>query len=175
MQAITFSKIKARERAMCSNVDLSTITEAETSYALAYDSIKKNRSTIQEDTFKFFHNCVDSISANKYYDKCLSILESVKDNNYISSMLESVFVNEIVPYIKNLEDLKEATARKNISMDIKQHIFESVKIYKVCDRILTNNEKLSKRFDFDKYIKENSYMGKKKEMLLLTLSIVVFL
>ena len=152
---ITISQIKARQNAINSTNE--STTDVGNLYLIAKNSIDKNLSTIREDAYRFFHECRDKHNANTYAMKCLSTLESVKDNSALLQILESKFAHEVVPYIEKLEGLKDSLRQYSLAESTLETINEAIKVNKICDRIVINDAKLSKRFNFDKFIRENHY------------------
>jgi hypothetical protein len=124
-------------------------------YNIYRNSIKHDSSRLEQTSFDFFKGCSTAKNANKYYGKCLSVLEDMKDNDRLVKVLETYMAAEIVPYITNLFDLDEQVERSNLANSTVATLTEASTVNKVCQRILNNNEKISERFNFDKYIREN--------------------
>lgn len=151
---ITIDKIRNRSIALNSSKDNS---DNQYLYEISLASIKQNRSTIKSDVSKFMSGCMNYKNANKHYRHCLNLLEKMQYDKEISSIIESDFINFIIPYIERPEQVQEVLTRYNLSESSLDKINDSLKEYKVCDRIINNDKTLSKRFDFDKYIKENAH------------------
>ena len=151
---ISVTQIKDRQQFLNSTNEA---TDASNLFNIAYDAIENNKQNIRESTQDFFHACENKYNANLYFTKCLDILESVKKDSYLSSILENNFCSRIVPYIKDIDLLRNAVSNRKLNESTTKAINEAADIDHICDRILSNNAKLSKRFNFDKYIKENAY------------------
>ena len=149
---ISISSIEKRKRAQSS---LSEGSDAGYLYNIYRNSIKHENSRVEQTSFDFFKGCSNAKNANKYYGKCLSVLEDVKDNDRLVKVLENYMATEIVPYITNLYDLDEQVERAELANSTVDALTEASTVNKVCQRILNNNEKISERFNFDKYIREN--------------------
>lgn len=152
---ITISQIKTRQRALSEQSVKESVSDAYYLYDIVKNSITSKSSMVREDAFKFFKGCVNRKNANKYVDKCLSIMESVDEN--ISLILEGLLINEIIPYIDNLNAFKRLVeSHKVLSESSRDRILDATKTNIICDRILNNSAKISSRFNIDKFIKENA-------------------
>lgn len=156
-KAITISQIKTRELALSKNSRSSKDSDNSYLYNLVENSIDKNASTLKNDAFKFFKGCTNFYNANNNAKLCLNILEQVSNNQQVYDILEGVFCREIIPYIDNLDALKNIVSKRKLTESSIENIYDAIKTNKICDRILNNNSKMSSRFNFDKYIKENAY------------------
>ena len=96
---ISVTQIKDRQQFLNSTNEA---TDASNLFNIAYDAIENNKQNIRESTQDFFHACENKYNANLYFTKCLDILESVKKDSYLSSILENNFCSRIVPYIKDI-------------------------------------------------------------------------
>ncbi len=149
---ISITAIGRRQRAQNS---LTEGSDAGYLYNIYRNSIKHDSSRLEETAFAFFKGCSNAKNANKYYGKCLSVLEDVKENSRLVKVLETHMASEIVPYITNLYEFDEEIGRADIANSTAETLSEASLVNKVCQRILNNNEKISERFNFDKYIREN--------------------
>ena len=95
-------------------------------YNIARESLKENKSTVNRDIENFFNNCRSIKYADKYYNNCLSLIENVNDD--IKDRVVSIFSEEIIPYVKNLNSLKESVKyNDNIDSDTKSILLNSIK------------------------------------------------
>ena len=125
-------------------------------YNIARESLKENKSTVNRDIENFFNNCRSIEYADKYYNNCLSLIESINDD--IKDRVISIFSEEVIPYVKNLNSLKESVKYSNIDNDTKSILLNSIKENKICDRILSNDKMIKKRFNIENFIIENRYL-----------------
>lgn len=151
---ITATQIKNRERCLKSSNES---PDASYLYNIAIDSIKNNKQTVREDVQRFFQQCTNRHNANLYANRCLELIEETKSDSYLSPKLQNLFCNSIVPYIDKLNAVRESASNKIKDESILKQINEALDFNHICDRIITNDNKLTKRFNFDKYIKENAY------------------
>ena len=149
---VSIALIEKRQRAQSS---VNEGSDAGYLYNIYRNSIKHESSNVERTSFDFFKGCANAKNANKYYGKCLSVLEEVKDNDRLVKVLENYMATEIVPYITNLYDLDEQVNNSDLANSTIAALSEASLVNKVCQRILNNNEKISERFNFDKYIREN--------------------
>ena len=152
---ISVNEIKFRNQAVNSEEDPSK--DAGNFYMIATESVDGKKSTLKNDVYRFFQECTNKFNAERYQTECMIIMKDLKEDASLLSILENKFSHEIIPYISNLDDLKSHASRLNLAESTISSINNAVKINKVCDRIITNDYKLSKRFNFNKYIKENTY------------------
>ena len=124
-------------------------------YRIAKDSLKENKSTMNKDLENFFNSCRNIKYANNYYNNCLSLIESTTGD--IKNRIVSIFSEEIIPYVKNLNSLKESVKFSNIDNDSKSILLNSIKENKICDRILSNDKMIKRRFDIENYIVDHKY------------------
>ena len=151
-----------------SNIDFCDVTKRKIStnsdpgadclhiYKMARKSLNENKSTSNIDVEKFFNSCKDSRNANVYYSNCLSLIECVNDE--LKNKVVSVFSKDIVPYIRDLNSLKESVNISNIDDNSKSIILNSIKENKICDRILSNDKMIKKRFNLENFIDECRYL-----------------
>ena len=149
---ISISQIAKRNLAQSS---LSEGSDAGYLYNIYRNSVKHESSQIEQSATSFFKGCANAKNANKYYSKCLSVLEEVKDNSRLVKVLETYMASEIMPYITNLYEFDEEIGHFDLANSTVESLTEASTVNKVCQRILNNNEKISERFNFDKYIREN--------------------
>ena len=152
---IDFSNILKRKIAINSTNESS---DAFHMYKIAKRSLNENMSTSNSDVESFFDSCKNSRNANKYYCNWLSLIESIEEDCDIKNKAVSVFSQEIIPYIKNLNSLKEYVLRSKIDKESKSIILNSIKENKICDRILSNDKMLKKRFNIENFIDTNRYL-----------------
>ena len=149
---IEFPNIMKRDMAMRSREDP---YDNQYLYSIASESVKEHKRTAIRECNNFLDGCKNVKNANKYYRNVLSLIEKV--NEKISpdqaELLENKFAKDIVPYIEDLKSLKESLSRFNIN---REPILKAIKENTICNRILKNHDKLNKRFDFSKFILENT-------------------
>ena len=106
------------------------------------------------DISKFFSECMCKSNANLYYGDCLSLIEA-KNDSRDGYILTERFVNEILPYVSNTEYVSSRVQRSGILPTRKNDIKNMAESYKICDRILENHEKISKRFNIETYVESS--------------------
>lgn len=120
------------------------------------DSIDSNKS---RNIKRCFMECTDKTVANKWYPKYIKLLESLSSNDSslskqtFSECLQ-LFKSRIVPFVSNMNELCEKISISDIEDGYKSGVIKEADEYKVCDRILSNHDKLSKRFNLSNYIYE---------------------
>ena len=148
---IDFSKILKRNISVNSTMQNGNTLNM---YNIARQSLKENKSTTSVDLEKFFKSCTN-VNANKYYMNCLSLIENSTDDK---DRILNIFTEEVVPYIKNLNGLKESVIFSNLDGDTKSKILNCIKENKICDRILSNDKMIKKRFNIENFIDSNRYL-----------------
>ena len=151
---IGFEKIVKRKFAMESE---SWRQDNQNLFVIAKNSVLENKSTLRSDVERFMEACKDKRNANKNYNLCLSIMEKVEssDNRLLSDYNLSVFTEEIMPYIEDQESLRDNVEWSKLSESAKQRILEESSMYKIYDRVISNSNLISKRFDIEKSISSN--------------------
>ena len=77
-------------------------------YSNVMKTINSNTRTAMPLTESYISACNDHNYANENYDKCINILEAVKETDNISqyNKLENIFINNVLPHIEDLSSLK---------------------------------------------------------------------
>ena len=151
---ITATQIKNRERCLKSSNES---PDASYLYNIAIDSIKNNKQTVREDVQRFFNQCTNKHNANLYAGHCLELIDEIKDDSYLSPKMQNLFCNSIIPFVENLDSVRDLATNRVKGDEVLKQINEALDYNHICDRIIANDNKLTKRFNFDKYIKENAY------------------
>ena len=152
---IDFTNILKRKLAINSTNESS---DAYHTYQIAKKSLNENSSTSNNDVESFFSSSKNSRNANKYYTNWLSLIESIDENCDMKNRAVSIFSQEVIPYIKNLNNLKEYVLQSKIDEKSKSIILNSIKENKICDRILSNDKMIKKRFNIENFINTNRYL-----------------
>lgn len=128
----------------------SSTFDSKHNYNMARRAINENV-CIGMYTNSFLESCTNADNANKYYTKCLWVLENAYDKRLMDK-----FINKVLPCIKDLDTVKESVM--NIPRDdIREPILSAIKENKICDRVINNTKAMSKRFNFDKIIEHHRY------------------
>lgn len=132
----------------------STIRESDYSYVI--NSIKSNTRNCNHIAEGYIFNYSDK----ENYSKCISVLEAVKENcnDSLYTKLENSFINNIIPKSNNLDEIYSLIEESEV---LNNNILESVKDYKVADRILNNYNKLNCKKDIDHIFRENTNLLEK--------------
>lgn len=103
---------------------------------------------------------ISNYSDKENYSKCISVLEAVKENcnDCLYTKLENSFINNIVPKSNNLDEIYSLIEESEV---LNNSILESIKDYKVADRILNNYSKLDSKKDIDYIFRENTNIMEK--------------
>lgn len=152
-KALDISKIRKRKISLESSQNCK---DSKYLYNNVRNSLSESKSTIKADSEKFFLNCVDSFNANRYYKKCINIMESV-DSKLIPN-LSTIFADQIVPSIIDLDSIKESVIESKLSDDVKDMILFAIKENKIADRVLNNSKNISKRFNLEKILVEKQHL-----------------
>lgn len=121
-------------------------------------TLKNLQQNLSYDRLKFFLKSVSEsgVDCNRYVDDALDLLIELDISDIQKHPLTVQIADTIIPKVSNdnLRNIANKTARNGIP--ITDTINKKVNDYIIMDRILKNNETLSKRFDIDKIIKLNS-------------------
>ena len=110
----------------------------------------------------FIESMVDFENANKYFREYIFMIENINriDENY-SNYITNEFVSRILPYIENVSMVSKSIERYNLTKNQKDKIVKAVNEYIIIDRICTNHEKISKRFNISLEMKKMKSRGLK--------------
>ena len=156
-QLISFIQIDKRNLAQNSTNE--GVYDLSNRLKITRNSIKKNtnKSILENMCIKLYKECQNIKNANKYYQDCISILEDMKEYPSIVNILENRLANDIISYIIDLKAFKESLYKYNLSNDTIAILEDAILTNTICQRIINNTNMISKRFDLNKYIKENSH------------------
>ena len=87
-------------------------------------------------------------------DKMLELFSIVNEEGNIKDIEEatSIIIKNILP-LKDYSDIKEQLSL----IDNTQPILDSIRENEECDRVINNHDKISSRFDVDKYVQGNAH------------------
>lgn len=114
---------------------------------------KKSNNILKESVNIYLSGCTNVDNASHEYKRCIKLLEQLELSKNSKLLNDSIsFVNtNIVPYTKNVKDLLSEVKKSKLSDDNKSRILVEVADYILADRILSNHNKLSKRFKLNEY------------------------
>lgn len=135
-------------RELCMS-DSRELTEAGTlHFNLLYNAIDKNHNQreIRSHLFNFLRECSSKVGAKQYHKDCMNIFKLLKEcHNPLYEEAFTHFLNYVLPYYENTQDAIYGEWNDSHLAIIK----EAAEQYRICDRILSNHAKLSKRFKID--------------------------
>lgn len=113
-----------------------------------YDAAKRTKNIF--DMRKFFNECaVNNINANEYIFSCIDLLKESE-----TTELLQIFGQKILPKVDDYT-LNDIASNNNISENIREMAKDRATINKVCDRILSNHEAITERFDIYSFGQNN--------------------
>lgn len=106
----------------------------------------------------FLKECASLESANRYYKDCIGLVEMVQYYGEETLLKECVsyFKQNVIPFCKDTVAVTECVGRSTLNKEDATKISEALSEYKICDRILDNHNKLSKRFKTNDIV-QNKY------------------
>jgi hypothetical protein len=132
-------------------------------YGPAYKVVFKEKSNNFAPVKKFLQECSRPSNANKYGNLCFDVIREMEKNNFEKKYLEEaqqIFLEGILPKMKTLDVIENyCSVKESISESFREKLEEKCSILKECDRVITNNEKLSSRFNFDQIVKEKDVIN----------------
>lgn len=141
-----------QERMKCLN---STIEEpdAQTYYESALHSNDKTGQKL----LKFVEHCADPHNANKYTRNCIYFLEKANVvNESVARKITNTFVNQVLPYVKDTNDVTFLASRYQLSEAQESAINEQVEKLNSADRIVYNHGLINRRFNTEKWFHRGS-------------------
>lgn len=140
---ISLQKVKYRKQRMENSKHSGDIN---TSQFLNENVINSNLKTLQS-----------SVLDKDMSNYVISILEySTNYNNQFQNSIRNVIVSDIIPGVKDLNSFKDNLLSRGEIIPNVDILIKSIDENVICDRILHNDESLSKRFNFDKTISDNA-------------------
>lgn len=126
-------------------------------YEAAMNNIKNNKpDSITKPTLdKFFQEMASKKTSNRYISKCVDILSELftHDKYNLLECYSNYMISEIMPYCENNSIIIDRASVKEIPDTVMDKVSDAIKEYALCDRILDNHNKLSKRFKIDNVIR----------------------
>lgn len=164
---IKFSTIKKRSQCLNSH---SQISESATSSDKLYDHLntifersKTGRElSLQTSLRSFMESLYNTDSASDNYWQVLEISSKINDiDSNISDNIIFEFSTKILPYIENLSMIPECLNNYELTDNQRNTIIENVSLYNTADRIIKNDDMLSKRFNTSNMISKYKFGGLK--------------
>ena len=113
-----------------------------------YDAAKRTKNIF--DMRKFFNECAsNNINANEYIFSCIDLLKESE-----TTELLQIFGQKILPKVDDYT-LNDIISNDSISENIREMAKDRATINKVCDRILSNHEAITERFDIYSFGQNN--------------------
>lgn len=113
-----------------------------------YDAAKRTKNIF--DMRKFFNECAaNNINANEYIFSCIELLKESE-----TTELLQIFGQKILPKVDDYT-LNDIASNNSISENIREMAKDRATINKVCDRILSNHEAITERFDIYSFGQNN--------------------
>lgn len=124
---------------------------------------EQNRSQIglflKRPLISYLESLTNIEEANKHYREPLYFMQEFnKIDSSISDYILENYTSRILCLVDDLSQISETISRYNITEKQKNTILESAKKYITVDRILTNHERISKRFNISEEV--NKIRGK---------------
>ena len=149
MKPIPFSYVNNRKLSSQSSVN---------AHKISFRTVSNN---LNVNNLLLFTESSDEDMDN-HFMQSLGLYEKLSEQN-ISNMDKRKIENSllaILPKIKNIDGVFEAVSKCDC-IEYKPGFINSLETLDNCDRILRNDEKLSRRFDLNKIINENIFRGTK--------------
>lgn len=115
----------------------------------AYNII--NTDTLNSEMFLNQCNCYEN--ANSNLQTCVKILENTNEENI--DRISSIYINNVLPYIKDIDMVKSYIETSSLDSNIKNRILEAAKDIKTCDRIYKNYKVISKDINLNDIFSNN--------------------
>lgn len=123
-------------------------SDAQFYYERAKREDKEDSSLRLSSMKEFMSRCSDKVNANKYYRQCLYVLERVAMEEKGKSITET-FCNNVLPYIENVATVSDIVGRYRLTHEQSSMIKNTAEQYATADRIITNHNQMSKRFNIE--------------------------
>lgn len=112
--------------------------------------LKENGRESDDSLFRYFNEAAsNTYYGNKNAEKCIQFLSEAEQNGLQSSnTLLRLLTNDILPACLEFKAPKDAIRKSSLNESEKEILEAAISEYELCSRVLNNNKKLSKRFDF---------------------------
>ena len=142
-------------------------------HAMAGIKAHQNTRTVQQDVSSFLKECATKANAEKYVSRAFKLLDALGEHAEYDTVCNeafSFFTNNVLPY---MEHPNRALQSSMVSTNLwDKHYAEQLKEAcdrcHICDRVLDNHAKLSKRFkinEFNKYTTQRDIVSAVCEMV----------
>lgn len=123
-----------------------------------YKCIPPHKNSPYSRKKEFLESCNSSDYLNKRENipTVTNVINSILETGTPNQVKQTVsfLTNDIIPKLESFNPFMNGLNRTLLTEDYNADIDNTIKIYNQCDRVLSNDRKLSKRFDFNKYISE---------------------
>ena len=123
-----------------------------------YKCIPPHKNSPYSRKKEFLESCNSSDYLNKRENipTVTNVINSILETGTPNQVKQTVsfLTNDIIPKLESFNPFINGLNRTLLTEDYNADIDNTIKIYNQCDRVLSNDRKLSKRFDFNKYISE---------------------
>ncbi len=142
-------------------------------HAMAGIKAHQNARTIQRDVSSFLKECATKANADKYVGEAFKVLDALGENVEYATICDEAFsyyIKNVLPYMEhpNRALQKNMTSTNLWGKRYSEVLKEACDKYHVCDRVLDNHAKLSKRFkinEFNKYTTQSDIVSAVCEMV----------
>lgn len=127
-------------------------------YWEACDNIQAGEDFDTKNVFSFLDKCRSKEAASRYCVECAKIINLIHESNNpgIEAKATYTFKKDILPYVENFDNLKKYIEESSI--EAKDDILDSIKRYKVCDRINNNYNMINKRFNLSEFFESRKFV-----------------
>lgn len=154
---IPMEKVVFRKNSLIGLTNLLSVNESQYNY----DIIKPSKNSSLNRKIKFLESCNNAVYLNEtsnINDVC-SILNNIMESTDTSQSQKSHTLNfiesDIIPKLKDFNSFRSRLDKSVFDESYTNSINDTISIYTECDRILNNDRKLCKRFNINKFLREN--------------------
>lgn len=161
-----FSTILKRSSCLNSVNENTKVVDSQTLYehleALMKNTKNGREQSVQCSLKSYLESLCNLPNASKYYWQPVSLIEKFnKIDKVISDRIVSEYTNRVLPYVQDIESIEYCIERSDLMDDQKSSILESAKNYQAAERILSNHQYISKRFNIENAIVKYNFIGPK--------------
>lgn len=162
---IPMRKVTFREYSLSGVTNLLSLNESQYSYT----HIQPSKNSSFDIKKKFLESCNNSIYLNdtsNIDNVCRvinNIMESATENQ--KNIITNFITSDIIPKLKDFKSFYSRLDKSLLSESVTNSINDTISIYTECDRVLNNDRKLSKRFNINKFLRENVSRKSPKEIV----------
>lgn len=135
--------------------NINLITESCISNVNTFEKYIDNWKDISSDNFLAFKGLLESTS--RFFDNS-------KSNSDCNKII-NIICEKVLPNVENIKKARQLIDRKFDHLNLENKLINECNMLIACDRVINNQDKLSKLYDIDKVVKENCHFDDEESII----------